>query len=164
MYRKDEIPEGKVAGIIRLAFAHGATAYERYSELDNFAVYYKTADILIEDMNNKRVGLREYFDYSFHFPDVGGDFRVRKINLKQESEYVNGATWREVVEGWGLIIITIKFDGAGLAIVDVYANSEKRANAWSDTLEDSLGKTKDWNWAAVTRHCRRLIGALRASA
>jgi hypothetical protein len=76
------------------------------------------------------------------------DKRVKRIELKPSK--VSGATFREAIEGWGLIQVQI--GGAGPKGIDHSRsnhNSETRARKWERTYPE-LGPVADWDFKLVS--------------
>ena len=98
---------------------------------------------------------------SVYFRDTKGPVESRRISLRPEKS--GGATWREAVDGWGLVQVQLKFLHDSLVECRIAANSEKRAAAWasSNAAMDAPGL---WDWKLVDKHVSRLIRVLRRAA
>jgi hypothetical protein len=113
---------------------------------------------LSEYIDTKRKQGVRHVALAVEFRDVKGHVRTRRIALKPEK--CEGATWRETVEGWGLVHVQFAFLKDGLVECRVAVNSDKRAAAWASTNPD-LRDPKLWDWKVVEKHARRLIRILR---
>lgn len=94
-----------------------------------------------------------------HYPEALGFVATRVITLQPEK--CGGASWREALEGWGLIQLQLQYRVADFVEFRVAVNTEKRAQAWAQTYPE-MGAPSLWNWKLVEKHARRLIRVLRS--
>jgi hypothetical protein len=96
-----------------------------------------------------------------HAHDAGGLVFSRRIAMRLRHD---PATFRFECAGWGLVRLAFAapLDGKPEA-GRVSHNTPARARAWADTRPD-LGPPDDWDWAAVDRFARQLIGRIDARA
>jgi hypothetical protein len=128
---------------------------EHYSEFDEEALRFVTAESLAGYLRAKLSSPTAYAAIVVTYPDMGACALRRLIHLKPES--VPGHTHRTVWEGWGVIVIELH---RGQVPSRVTVNSRKRAAAWALTYPN-LGSPDAWNWKAVESHSRRLQRVLR---
>ncbi len=158
MRREDLIPTAGVADLLRAAFVGDPTVYEAYSAPDTSTKVFIDEHALVAHVFALRASGRNFFDFSFHFPEVGG--KVSTVRFAMHPEKCGGATWREKTQGWGLINIQITDQPEAVSKCSVSVNSEKRAYAWAATLKE-LGDPERWDWKAVDTQASRIIRALR---
>jgi hypothetical protein len=93
-------------------------------------------------------------------PESAGELVVERASLNPEK--CNGATFRYIASGWGLI--QLQLGGAspwGIVVSHTNHNSEKRALAWEPTYADILGPASSWRWASVESSSRRINAHIR---
>ena len=158
MRREDLIPNARVAQLLRAAFIDDPTVYEAYSEFEASTKVFTKEDALIAHVSSLSASGRKFFRFSFYYPETGGEVSTVRFALRPEK--CGGATWREKTQGWGLIHIDITDESGGMSKCAVSVNSERRAHAWAETLQD-LGDPQVWNWKVVDKQARRVIRVLR---
>jgi hypothetical protein len=106
-----------------------------------------------------QTGLK-FLNYAVHFRDAKGLVSKRTIFLNPQS--CDGQTWRESVEGWGLVYIQPELTGvSGQEFrCRIAVNSEIRANAWTPSYP-GMRNPDLWDWKIVEKHARRLIRRLK---
>ena len=93
-----------------------------------------------------------------YYSDMRGELLRRTVPL--DPIRFGPKSYREVVEGWGLIWVYLKLGHPSPVGSFISANSQKRAKKWASTKPD-FGNPDDWDWAAVGRHLRRIRRALK---
>ncbi len=154
MRREDLIPTARAADLLRAASVGDPTVYEAYSAPDALTKVFIDEHALVAHVSALRASCRKFFDFSFHFPEVGGE--VSTVRFALQPEKCGGATCREKTQGWGLINIQITDQPGAVSKCSVSVNSEKRAYAWAETLKE-LGDPERWDWKAVDRQASRII-------
>jgi hypothetical protein len=93
-------------------------------------------------------------------PEARGDVHIRRIEVGGPA-YPHGS-WRETVEGWGLIqlLFSTPRDGT-LGRSRVAHNSKARATKWEATYDDAFGAVAAWDWKALDRAGRRVEAHVR---
>ena len=85
--------------------------------------------------------------------------QVKRITLKPGK--ASGASFREVIEGWGLIQLQIGGVGPkGIVHSHTNHNSEARAKKWESTYPD-LGPVADWDFRLVSSISGRINRHIR---
>jgi hypothetical protein len=162
MQREDRIPEKSVAALVEAALNGAYRAYEAYSEFESPTREFRSAEDVLAHVLKSREQGRKHVDVVVHYEGAGGKIDTRRFDLIPEK--CQGARWREKTDGWGLVSIQLTYEGDGYVKARVSANSEKRAKAWEQTLQQVLGPVDAWNWALVEKHCRRLVRKMRSEA
>lgn len=161
MQRTDTVADAYVPSILAAAFQGPACIYEAYSKFDRHLRSFPSLEGLLEYVSSERQLGERHVGLAVHYPDTDGHVHTRKIPLNPAK--CGGATWRECVEGWGLIHVQFTFLEGGRASARIAVNSEKRARGWAPTVSD-LGDPSLWKWKLVESHARRLIRVLRKGA
>jgi hypothetical protein len=79
-------------------------------------------------------------------PSSGGQPRVKRIPLR-----VPGASFRESVEGWGLVQLLLGgIHGRRLTSSSFAHNTEARARKWEEA-SNRLGRVDDWDWGELQK-------------
>lgn len=162
MQREDQISEATVATLLTAVFEDAIGVFEGYSEFEASTRRFPTAKKFLEHIIESRARGAKCFDVVAHYEGAGGSVTTRRFDLIPEK--CNGARWREKTEGWGLVSFQLTYEGDGMVKCRIAANSEKRAKAWEETLQERLGPVVAWNWPVVDKHCRRIIRRLRSDA
>ena len=93
-------------------------------------------------------------------PPSAGDIVVDRVTLRPEK--CNGATFRYVASGWGLIQLQLGGTSPrGVVASHTNHNSEKRAQAWAPMYLDELGPASAWDWRVVESTSRRINAFVR---
>ena len=163
MQREDKITFNSLEIISEAIYQGGPEVFEAYSEFESEVPYFPTKKALQQLIADKLAdnAKHKFIFCMLQYPGTNGIVRKRKVNL--DPKRCDGATYRYVMEGWGLI-------GFHLTLTDIEniscaftVNSEKRANNWSDTYPE-LGPSSSWNWSLIESNTRRLIRVLRKEA
>lgn len=87
--------------------------------------------------------------------------QVKRIALKPSK--TSGASFREIVEGWGLIQLQIGGTGPkGVVHSHTNHNSEARAKKWESTYPE-LGPVNDWDFKLISSVSGRINRHIRNS-
>ena len=161
MQRTDTVPEAAIDSILAAAFQDSPRVYESYSECERHTRSFPSAEAVLGHIRAERAKGIRYLGLAVHYPAAKGHVAMRRIDLIPEKN--NGATWRESVEGWGLIHLQLTFSGQDAVECRITVNSSKRAAAWVQTVP-KLGDPSQWDWPVVEKHAWRLIRVLRKAA
>jgi hypothetical protein len=127
---------------------------QQFRSLSDFEAHFAIADW--------RIGSSVTMHLQLYAHRSGGHFIARRVSLNPES--CNGATFRYSAEGWGLIQLYLEAPRHGrLSSSHTNHNSAKRAEVWSDTIEN-LGSPSDWDWNRVSSFSGRLNRFIRSLA
>ena len=96
--------------------------------------------------------------FALHYPESKGHIAERKIAL--DPKKCGGHTWRNTVEGWGLIQIYGDLRRAPAIQCRVAVNTQKRAEAWASTSPE-FGDPGLWDWRAVQQQAGRIIRKMK---
>jgi len=126
----------------------GCRVFESYSECDNEIREFKSAADLSRAY---RIGECEHSSQSVLLqlvpPGADSLFHIKHIKLQPKTGY----KYRYAIEGWGLIQLYLGgLSPLGVVHSHTNHNSEKRADAWQDTIS-YLGSAGTWDWKQVTR-------------
>jgi len=161
MERVEKISLTKLKRLFEALYHGESLVCEAYSAFDHSIQKFKSASALENYAQTEREAGKDFLNLVAHFPEAKGQVEVRRISLKPEK--CNGASWRESVEGWGVIQLQVKHLDSGTAEVRIAVNTEKRAAAWALTYPE-MGSPSLWDWQHVEKQARRLIRILRSDA
>jgi hypothetical protein len=152
------IPESIAEQLYRAAFDGNVRVYEGYSRPEKDLREFYDLDALTMHIQSDRTSGVRSFDFALYYPEAKGQVEVRTIKL--DPTKCNGATWRKVIEGWGVIHLHLRFGKDETVELHITVNSEKRANAWAHTYQ-RMGAPNLWDWIVVQKQAGRLIRLLR---
>ena len=159
MRRARPMSLASVDSLMRSVFDAGKpTVMENYSAYEAAPLLFSThTDVLkyAEGEASKHAGA---VGVAIHYPDMLGSLDIARVSLNPEM--CQGATYRFCCEGWGVIYAYLPVAAPVGIAPFVSANSEKRAMSLAATYPE-WGSRQLWDWAAVSRHLRRLRRALR---
>jgi len=135
-------------------FDGGPKIYEANSTFNSEAAVFHEARELIAHIDIQRKSGVTFFHLAAYYPDVRGMPHRRHISLNPEK--CAGHTWRESIDGWGLIHVQITFLEGAAPKFQISANSESRARKWEATFPE-LSSPNMWDWKQIEYHKRRLI-------
>ena len=161
MQRTEEIDVTDLGVIVTSIFQETAIAYEDYSSFDSVLKKYKSAESVQGAIEQAILNNASSINFAIYYPDSKGYFLEEKKSL--DPEKCNGASFRYVASGWGLIHLQIDLRNKPLANVRVTVNSEKRAHAWASS-HPKYQDPSEWDWKYVESQARRLIRVLRKCA
>ena len=157
MQRSEKVERSKLADIVDSVFQEAAIAYEDDSDL----IEYENADSLLLAIEQAIHNNAHSMNFAIYYPDAKGHFFKDKKTLNPAK--CNGASFRYVASGWGLVHLQLDLRNQPLVTVRVTVNSEKRATSWAATHPENQDPA-EWNWKFVETQARRIIRVLRKSA
>jgi hypothetical protein len=145
--------------LLDLAVELGCELYEKYSSYDAELRRFATVDEVVAgcDLGHDPYGRGGETMLALWSPAMRARPRIERIELR-----VRGASWRETVNGWGLIHLDL--GGIHERTITESAlghNSEARAWKWADVAYEDLGSPGDWDWREVGRLARKLAYHVR---
>jgi hypothetical protein len=161
MQREEMIARDSVHRVLAAVFEGEPAVHEAYSKFDLGVLSFSKREELDAYIAEEIAQGRTYVHLVLHYPDTKGSIRKKRIDLRPEA--CNGATLRYSMEGWGLIQFQLDYKASPKVKCRFAVNTEKRANAWAQTIP-RLGDPVLWDWTAVEKHARRLIRVLRKCA
>jgi hypothetical protein len=149
--------------VISFVFKEGCRIFESYSPFEQALIEFRSFDeIAARYPIGACRGNAPSTLLSILAPNAGGDITVRRVTLDPRA--CDGATYRYVAEGWGLIQLHLGGIGPnGLVNSHTNHSSERRAAAWEQTRPE-LGSHTEWNWNAVTQISSRINRQIRSHA
>ena len=120
--------------------------YESYSEYKDYF-----AHSISENKKQLSFGI-------FH-PESKGKFSITKLKL--DPKYCNGKTYRNRIDGWGIIYIHLNLLNVENEIeCRISVNSKKKAENWNITRPE-MENPELWDWKIVESNTRKLIYRLK---
>lgn len=161
MQRSEKIDVSALDDIVISIFQENAIAYEDYSTFDSDLKKYENAELVLEAIEQAIQTNTHSVNFAVYYPDAQGYFIKEKRKLNPEK--CNGATFRYIASGWGLVHLQIDLRAKPIAIVRVAVNSEKRAQASASTYPE-FKDPSEWDWKYIESQARRIIRVLRKCA
>ena len=161
MDRTEIVPLDHALRVLEAIFTDPVRVYEEYSRFEERVSLFEDWIALGRVIAPMLSLEKKHVLLVAHFQRAGGYVEVRRINLNPEK--CDGATWREKVEGWGLVQLQLQPVEDSMIEFRIAVNSEKRAQNWYPTFPE-LQSPSTWDWAVVEKQVRRLIRLLRRSA
>ena len=144
--------------LLELAVELGCELYEAYSTYDAELRRFATVDEVVAgcDLGDDPYGRGTQTMLALWSPPMRARPRIERIALR-----VRGASWREAVNGWGLVQLDLGGVHERTITESVLGhNSEARAWKWADAYEH-LGSPAEWDWREVERLARKLAYHVR---
>ncbi len=142
-----------------LAFVLGAAGcevFESYSVPGKGLRRFKTLQDVLEVFDGARSQSVELMLYS---PSMRGRYRISRIDLKPKA--LAATPWRETIEGWGLIQLSLRGVREGaLPPSHTNHNTEVRALKWEPSYPH-FPPLAEWDFTEVTRVSRRINTYIR---
>ena len=142
-------------------FSEHAVAYQDYSEFDSELKQYENEEALMSAIISAIEGNAHSANFSIYYPEAKGYFFAEKKSLNPAK--CNGASFRYVASGWGLIQLQIDLKNKFKPEVRVSVNSRKRAEAWFQTYPEFKDPSL-WDWKFLEKQARRIIRVLKKCA
>ena len=161
MQRTEEIEACRIRDIVNSVFLVPAIAYQDYSDFDSELKQYNSEHELFLAINTAIKNKAFSVNFSIYYPEAKGYFFSDKRELDKKKS--NGATFRYIASGWGLIQLQIDLKNQIKPKVRVAVNTQKRAEAWSQTYPEFKDPAL-WDWKFVEKQARRIIRVLKQSA
>ena len=161
MQRSEIIDISKLNDIVSSISLEPVVVYQDYSDFDSDLKKFEDVNGLIEHIEQMIANDAFSANFAIYYPEAKGYFYKEKKLVNPEK--CNGATFRHVASGWGLIHLQIDFRKKPVTEFKIAANTFKRASAWETTYPE-LKEAELWDWKFVEKQTRRLIRVLKKSA
>jgi hypothetical protein len=161
MQRTEKIDISKIGNIVRSIFKEPAIAYEDYSKFDTELKKYVCEEALLDAINEAVKSESHSANFALYYPEAKGYFFEEKKAVNPVK--CNGATYRYVASGWGLVHLQIDLRKKPFSEVRVAVNTAKRAETWFPTCPE-FNEPSLWDWKYIEKQARRIIGTLKQSA
>lgn len=136
----------------------GCTIFESYSVPDHHLRELPSTDSVLSAFDAEPGGLLVVLYSS----SMRGQHRIRRIALERNA--IPGATWRESIDGWGLIQLVVpRLIAGNLRVSHTNHNSEARARSWAGEHPE-IPSVDDWDFKEVTRISSKLNRFIRKHA
>lgn len=161
MQRTEVIDLSKIDNIVNSIFKEHVVAYEDYSKFDSELEKYECEEALCEAIYKAVKGDSHSIHFALYYPEAKGHFFEEKKKLNPEK--CNGAAYRYIANGWGLIHLQIDLRKKPHLEVRITVNTSKRAETWFPNYPE-LNEPSLWDWKFVEKQARRIITALKKCA
>lgn len=160
MQRTEIINKNKLFELIEMILSDSkAELYESYSEMEKDLVriinYSEFKDYFTHSISENKKQL----SFGIYYPDSKGKFSITKLKL--DPKYCNGKTYRNRIDGWGIIYIHLNSLNVENEIeCRISVNSKKRAENWKSTNPE-FGNPELWEWKVIESKARKIIERLK---
>lgn len=161
MQREERIKVSDIAAITKEIFNEPAVAFQDYSDFDSELKEFPTEEILFSAIKTAINSKSNQINFAIYYPEAEGYFFADKRDLNPEK--CDGATYRYVASGWGLIHMQIYIESEAQFKVRVAVNTKKRAEAWASTYPEFKSPSL-WDWVYIEKQTKRIIKVLKARA
>jgi hypothetical protein len=161
MQQVQEIEISKMNDIVNSIFQVPAIAYEDYSDLDSDLKKYDSKESLLKAIDEANTRNAHSANFAIYYPEAKGHFFKEKKSVNPEK--CNGASYRYIASGWGLVHLQIDLRKKPIVKVRVAVNTATRAETWSATSPEFKDPSL-WDWKYVEKQTRRIIRVLKQCA
>ncbi|MBK9162987.1 MAG: hypothetical protein IPM21_03610 [Acidobacteria bacterium] len=160
MQREEKITLESLELISEAVYKGDPEVFEVYSEFESDVRHFPTRESLQQLIAAKLVNneKHKFIFCALRYPGSNGVVRKRRVELNPKK--CNGATFRYVMAGWGLIAFQVTLTDIDNISCSFSVESRKGADTWSD-INPELGSPSLWNWQIIEKNTRRLIRVLR---
>jgi len=160
MQRTEIIDKNKLFELIEFILSDSKTElYESYSEMgkelvriNNFSEF---KDYFEHSASEKKMQL----GFAIYNPESKGKFSITKLKL--DPKYCNEKTYRNRIDGWGIIYVHLNLLNVENEIeCRISVNSKKRAENWKNTNPE-FGNPELWEWKIIESNARKIINRLK---
>ena len=133
--------------------------YESYSEMEKEIVRINTLTEFQYYFRNRITDGKKQFGFGIYHPESKGKLTITKLKL--DPKYCNGKTYRNRIDGWGIIFVNLNLLNVENEIdCRISVNSKKRAENWKSTNPE-FGNPELWDWKIIESNARKLISRLK---
>lgn len=163
MQREDKVTIKSLKVIVEAIYQGDPEVFEAYSEFESELRHFPTKESLQQLIADKLADStkHKFIFCLLRYPGSNGLIVKRRVELNPKK--CDGATFRYLMEGWGLIAFQLTLTDIDNISCTFSVNSKKRAETWSD-IHPELGSPSLWNWQIIEKNTRRLIRVLRKEA
>ncbi|WCO03576.1 hypothetical protein [Psychroserpens ponticola] len=136
-----------------------AELYESYSEMEKDLVRIKNYSEFKDYFSHSIAENKKQLGFGIYHPESKGRFSITELKL--DPKYCNGKTYRNRIDGWGIIYIQLNLINAENEIeCRISVNSKKRAENWKSTNPE-FGNPELWEWKVIESNARKIIKRLK---
>ena len=160
MQRTEIINKNKLFELIEFILSDSKTElYESYSEMEKELVRINNCSEFKDYFAHSISEDKKQFGFGIYNPESKGKFSITKLKL--DPKYCDGKTYRNRIDGWGIIFVHLNLLNIENEIeCRISVNSKKRAENWSGTNPE-FGSPELWEWKMVESKVRKIIRKLK---
>jgi hypothetical protein len=133
--------------------------YESYSEMEEEIVRINNFSAFKDYFEHSTYRNKKQLGFGIYNPESKGKFFITKLKL--DPKYCNGKTYRNRIDGWGIIYVHLNVLNAENEIeCRISVNSKKRAENWKSTNPE-FGNPELWDWKIIESNARKIIKQLK---
>ncbi|NRD22377.1 hypothetical protein HNV10_03935 [Winogradskyella litoriviva] len=160
MQRTEIINKEKLFELIEFILSDSKTElYESYSEMENELVRISNFSEFKDYFEHSTTEKKRQLGFGIYNPESKGKFTITKLKL--DPKYCNGKTYRNRIDGWGIIYVHLNLLNTENEIeCRISVNSRKRAENWKSTNPE-FGNPELWDWKIIESNARKIIKQLK---
>ena|SRR5690554_2069014 len=133
--------------------------FESYSEMEKEIVRINNYSEFKDYFEHSTSEKKKQLGFGIYNPKSKGKFSIKKLKL--DPKYCNGKTYRNRIDGWGIIYIHLNLLNTENEIeCRISVNSKKRAENWKNTNPE-FGNPDLWEWNIIESYARIIINRLK---
>lgn len=160
MQRTEIINKEKLFELIEFILSDSMTElYESYSEMEKELVRINNFSEFKHYFKHSTSEKKVQLGFGIYNPECKGKFSITKLKLNPK--YCNGKTYRNRIDGWGIIFIHLNLLNTENEIeCRISVNSKTRAENWKNTNPE-FGNPELWEWKIIESNARKIINRLK---
>ncbi|MDK2772382.1 MAG: hypothetical protein KYX68_09180 [Flavobacterium sp.] len=160
MQRTEIINKEKLIELIDFILSDSKTElYESYSEMESELVRISNFSEFENYFEHSTSEKKKQLGFGIYNPESKGTLSITKLKL--DPKYCNGKTYRNRIDGWGIIYLHLNLLSTENEIeCRISVNSKKRAENWKSTNPE-FGNPELWEWKNVENRARKIINRLK---
>ncbi|WP_299112209.1 hypothetical protein [uncultured Winogradskyella sp.] len=160
MQRTEIINKEKLFELIEFILSDSKTElYESYSEMENELVRISNFSEFKDYFEHSTTEKKRQLGFGIYNPESKGKFTITKLKL--DPKYCNGKTYRNRIDGWGIIYVHLNLLNTENEIeCRISVNSRKRAENWKSTNPE-FGNPELWDWKIIESNAKKIIKQLK---
>ncbi|GAA4239634.1 hypothetical protein GCM10022291_34770 [Postechiella marina] len=160
MQRTEIINKTELFKLIEFILSNSkAEFYESYSEMEKELVRINNSSEFKDYFEYSTSEKKRQLGFGIYNPESKGKFSITKLKL--DPKYCNGKTYRNRIDGWGIIYVHLNLLNAENEIeCRISVNSKKRVENWKSTNPE-FGNPELWDWKIIESNARKIIKQLK---
>jgi hypothetical protein len=159
MQRTEIINKEKLFELIEFILSDSKTElYESYSEMEKELVRINNNSEFKDYFAHSISENKKQLGFGIYHTESKGKFSITKLKL--DPKYCNGKTYRNRIDGWGIIFVHLNLlNGENEIECRISVNSKKRAENWKNTNPE-FGNPELWDWKNIESNARKITRQL----
>ena len=160
MQRTEIIDKNQLFELIEHILSDSKTElYKSYSEMEKELVRINNYSEFKDYFHHSISENKKQFGFGIYLPESKGKFSITKLKL--DPKYCEGKTYRNRIDGWGIIFVHLNLLNNEKEIeCRISVNSKKRTENWKNTNPE-FGNPELWEWKIIESNARKIIKQLK---